>query len=235
MSYLVSRADELADSMLSATWFMAIATGAGALVAATAIIFAFWQIRQTAAQMRIAARRETADSESRTRPYVSAQVVVGIAGSSTFDLVLTNRGRSTARDIKLAPRVGSFGDDPDVPTTLAQALQQMCSTGFDLVPGERRRVFWRLDPIDTELDRGKQPPSVRDVLTLTYAWEPDDISLPLRNYEEKVSIDLTDYAVLIPSPSTGASSVGMNGMEREVRDLAHAVRAGANHVAEQYR
>lgn len=230
----LSRSDELADAMLASSWVAAIATIAGVLVAGGALVGAAISIRQTGKQMREAADREAADSEARTRPYVSARIVVGIAGSPSLDLVVENRGRSTARSIRLVPSAGRFDPYSTTPA-LAKALEAMLTTGFDLVPGERRRVFWHVEPVDTDLPREKQPPSVRDTLTLTYEWHPDDASQPIREYREDVRFDMTDYVVAIPSPATGATSPSLSGMEREVRDLAHAVRAVAQHIGESYR
>lgn len=40
--------------------------------------------------MRGAALREAQDSEDRTRPYVGMDIVPGLAGSPTFDIVIEN-------------------------------------------------------------------------------------------------------------------------------------------------
>lgn len=79
MSYLIARADDIAESMLSATWLTAIATICGVMIAGAALITAALSIVQTGRQMRSTARNEIENSDAQTRPYVGVDITPGIA------------------------------------------------------------------------------------------------------------------------------------------------------------
>lgn len=113
------------------TVVMALATGALVLMAWSA-----WTTAQaTLSQMRM-------DSAAAARPYVSARVVPGIGAPDSYDIVLQNHGRSTARGVRLDIRTPLPQDSVD---SLASSLQTRFAETFDLVPGEQLRFVWAAD------------------------------------------------------------------------------------------
>lgn len=231
MLFLLSRADDLAGSSLAAAWTGAVATAVGVLVAATAIVLTVVQLVQAARNVKEAALTDAANSSARTRPYVSVRIVPGIGGGSSFDMLIENHGRTVARAVRISPASGKYDADALTPT-LAAALNRMFERGFDLSPGERRRFFWRLDGVDTSLPLEEQPSSVRDELHVTYEWQRDSNGAAPIRYSEYIWVDLTDYAVIIPSPQTGATTTSPQELERELANTRLAIKALSEHVAE---
>lgn len=223
-------AEDIAQSAADAAWFTGWITLAGVLVAVGAISLTVVQVVKAARSVRDAARADKISSLAKARPYVSIEIVTGIGGSSSFDMVVANRGRSTAESIRITPQSGKY-DEIGLTPALAQALQRMFEAGFNLGPGERRRFFWRLDPVDADLPREAQPSSVRDELGVTYGWTPENED-PIE-FDERAHFDLTDFVVVIPSPQTGArSSGGTDRMHTDLSDIRLAINALSEHVAE---
>lgn len=216
-------------SALLPTWIEAVATVFGVLVAVVAIVFTYKQIRQTAQQMRGASAREAQDSEDRTRPHVGVDVVPGLAGAPSFDLVIENHGKTTARHVRLnlvddELRAQSESDQ------IGPALARLFGIGFDLAPGARRRVFWRLPDDGNASPRGDRGAPVAAEIAVTYHWAPGD-DRGVREYKDRIRYDLTEYAKLTPQPTKGATSNG-SSTEALGKNAVHALRAIAEHVAE---
>jgi hypothetical protein len=211
------------------SWIEAIATLVGVIVALVAIVFTVVQLRLTLRQMRESAIQEAQNSEARTRPYVGIDIVPGIAGAGSMDIIIENHGRTTARNI----RVSLVGDtfraqsDGDV---IGEALRRLFATGFDLAPGARRRVFWQIAADENSSPRGHMGTPVAAGIAFVYDWAPGD-DRPVRNYADSIQYDLTEYPKLIPLPSTGSTAQGASS-EAQSKNLLHALRAIAANVAE---
>lgn len=211
------------------TWIEAIATLVGVVVAITAIVFTVVQLRLTARQMRDTAIQEAKNSEARTRPYVGIEIVPGIAGSGSMDIIIENHGKTTARNIKVSLvddtfRAQSEGDE------IGEALGRLFATGFDLAPGAHRRVFWQFPADENSSPQGHMGTPVAAGIRFSYEWFPGD-ERPLRRYEDSIQYDLTEYPKLIPLPGTGSTAHGTSP-EAQNKNLLNALRAIASNVAE---
>ncbi|WP_426624289.1 hypothetical protein ACPPVW_17250 [Leifsonia sp. McL0607] len=210
-------------------WIEAVATAVGVLVAILAIVFAYAQIRQTATQMRLASAREAQDSEEQTRPYIGVDLVPGLGGPPSFDLVIENFGRATARDLKISLVDDSF-QAQSAADEIGPALGRLFESGFDLAPGARRRIFWRLPSSEDASPPGDFGAPIAGEITTTYTWQAGD-DRGKRAYEDRLRYDLTEYPKLTPAPAKGATTSGQN-IEAQAKNAVHALRAIAEHVAE---
>lgn len=81
------------------------------------------------------------DSVEQTRPYVFAEVIPGLAGVTSWDLRITNAGKSSARELTLTPSKWSDRED-----TVTQSLRELLETPRTLPPGCSIRALWRIGP-----------------------------------------------------------------------------------------
>jgi hypothetical protein len=218
-----------APADLIPSWIEAIATLVGVVVALAAIAFTVVQLRLASRQMRETARQEAQNSEAQTRPYVGIDIVPGIAGAGSMDMVIENHGRTTARNIRVSLAGDTFRaqSDGDV---IGEALGRLFATGFDLAPGARRRVLWQIPADENSTPRGHMGTPISAGIAFVYEWAPGD-DRPVRNYSDSILYDLTEYPKLIPMPSTGSTTQGAS-TEAQNKNLLHALRAVAANVAE---
>jgi len=200
-------------------------------VACVAIALTLVQVRATAKELRENARREANDSEERTRPYLSVDVVPSLAGVPAVDVVLVNSGRTAARDVRLevvgAPFEERFAGDQITP-----AMGRAFASGFDIAPASRRRYYWHFPATPTASPSGEMgAPAVGEIL-LRYQWRPEG-DAAIRHYEERYSYNLADLLRLTPVPFSGSrADTGSNRFERNVE---HALRAIAQNVGNRNR
>jgi hypothetical protein len=213
------------------SWIGAVATAVGVAVALIAILLTYKQVRLTAQQMRETSLREAQNSEDQTRPYLGIDVVPGLAGPPSFDLVVANFGKTTAHDIRLA-LVGREFQAQSEADEIGPALGRLFAAGFDLAPGARRRVFWRMPDEEGSSPRGDMGAPVSAEIVVTYQWVPGG-DREIRRYEERLRYDLTEYPKLTPLPCEGAKADGSESdPTTSFKNTAHALRAIAQHVGE---
>lgn len=215
------------------TWIGAIATAA-VLVAIVAIVLTYLQVRLTARQIRDTAAREAQNSEDQTRPYVGLDVVPGLAGPPSFDLLVTNFGRATARRIRIELVGGGFVAQ-SLADEIGPALERLFAGPFDLAPGARRRVFWYMPDQVNSQSRGAVGAPIAGEISADYEWE-SRAGAASRSYTDQLSYDLTEYPKLTPQPASGSTAEGStNNPEVIARNGVHALRAIASHVGEMRR
>lgn len=228
----LDRADEIAESMLSATWMTAIATIGGVAIAGAALITAALSIVQTGRQMRSTARNEIDNSDAQTRPYVGVDITPGIASVPSFDIVIRNHGKTTARDVQIVLKNGEFdareGDD-----MVGPAQARVFAVPFDLAPGAHRRLLWQvLASKNANRPENVGAPDAGEI-GVTYGWEPGDGREP-RTYSDSIGYDLRDYPALIVVAGTGGSDHGRS-TEDHLKNAVKALRAIASHVGNSMR
>lgn len=214
------------------SWIEAIATLVGVGVAMVAIVFTVVQLRLTAQQMREAAVQEAKNSEARTRPYIGVEIVPGIAGSGSMDILIENHGKTTARNIQVRLADDTFREQSDG-DVIGAALGRLFSAGFDLAPGARRRVFWQFPADANSSPSGHMGTPVAAGILFSYEWEPGD-ERPARHYEDSIEYDLTEYPKLIPMPATGSTAQGAS-TDALQKNLLNVLRAIASNIAEMRR
>ena len=212
------------------TWIGAIAAAFGVAVAVVAIVLTYQQVRLTAIQLRDSARREAQNSEEQTRPYVGVDIVPGLSGAPTFDIQIVNFGKTTARDVRLT-LVGDRLGPQSVDDQIGPALKRLFEAGFDLAPGARRRLFWRLPGSANSVPNGDMGAPAAAEIVVNYRWETG-VDGTDHSYEERLRYDLSEYAKLAPLARQGATSSGSNSDSSTLKNAVHALHAIAEHVAE---
>jgi hypothetical protein len=195
------------------------ATSAAVLVALVASCIALLQLRHI-----------RKDSRDRTRPYVHLDVVPGLHGPGSWDLVLENKGASTAVDVIVdAGRINPQSKDDNIASTVPQYLLAPKT----LVPGARRRIRWGYRLVDEEgnekLRMGVLDPHK---LTVTYLDEWRDRFWWRRWRKYKAAFTVGDAFMLpvFPAPTEGNTSTAND--DTVLKDINLALRALNTHVGE---
>ncbi|GCE44917.1 hypothetical protein Rhow_000543 [Rhodococcus wratislaviensis] len=161
--------------------------------------------------------REQAEQER--RPYVVADIVPGLHGPGSTDLVIQNLGRSIARGVLVDIGPLSKRNDKD---HISDPLGRYLTNPQILVPGARHRVMWHHvgNPETGQADAGV-PGTVPARITYT-----DDNGI---EYSETYELGIANMTSVSPVPTTGPRRSGSNS---ELADIDHALRAIAGHVGE---
>jgi len=215
--------------MLVASWVTAIATICGVAIAGAALIVAAVSIVQAGRQLRSTARNEAANSDALTRPYIGVDIVPSIGGRGAMDIVFENRGRSVARDIAVSLVDDHFRSQSSL-DEIGPALGRLFATPFDLAPGARRRVFWRMPADELATPSGDIWTPIVGEVAIDYAWDPRD-GREDRRYSDSIRYDLTEYPKL--TPLAGAGAEARAGADQAVeKNAVHALRAIARSIGE---
>jgi hypothetical protein len=152
------------------------------------------------------------DSIEQTRPYVFAEILPGLAGTTTWDLRITNTGRSAARSLTL-----DYDEWPSTPDDVAQAVQELFRAERTLPPGCRVRSMWRLEGNFTD---GTTEAGLGRSGTITVSYTSDDPSQP--GYSDSFDV-MIDRAGLWPVGEQGPTADGLKGDARKFYLLGQAL------------
>lgn len=224
---LVRRSAEIAQSAADAAWLSAYATLATAIISLGLLVGALlaWRVaRATLDQSKRTHEQMEKDSIEQTRPYVYAHLVPGLAGMTTWDLVITNTGKSTARNLTIMCDTW-----PDIDDELSKSLRKMFETPQSLPPGVSLRTMWKLS-----LDEGQRwsdgtddPAGIAAGAGLHLSYTSDDPSKP--SYTDHYRLD--DSVIgMTPVPSTGPR-VNATFTPAETQ-LHNILREAAIHIGE---
>lgn len=204
----------------------ALAATAGVLVASIAIVLTVVSILSTNRQTRETRTREALNSDAQTRPYIGLDVVPSVWGSPAFDLIIVNRGRSTARKVRLSLVNAAFGPRTEN-DQLGARQAKVFSNDFELAPEARRRFIWHLGDTPNSEPPGEQGAPPTGELRLTYEWDPGDGRAVIQ-YEDRTRYELIETPNLVPTPNSGATAT--SGEDKELRNVGLALRAIAEHL-----
>ncbi|MFH6687318.1 hypothetical protein QVL82_00565 [Cellulosimicrobium funkei] len=140
------------------------------------------------------------DSIEQTRPYVYVEVLPGLAGHGSFDLRITNAGRSSAREMTL-----SHSDWPEHPDDVTSSIRTLFETPRSLPPGCSLRTMWSLRGDFTD---GTSEAGVTTEGRVTVSYTSDDPSRP--SYVDAYDI-APQKAGLWPVPEDGPNPDGVKG------------------------
>ena len=90
-------------------------------------------------QVELANKQAELDSIEQTRPYVFARIVPGLYGVGSWDLRITNTGKSMARNLDI-----DFSDWPEDPDNICKSIKDLTETSKMLPPDSSLRVLWHL-------------------------------------------------------------------------------------------
>lgn len=224
------------DPALLPTWIGALATAAAVVVAIVAIFLTYRQVRLTAIQLRDASVQAAQDSEDRTRPYVTMNIVPSIASQGALDLILTNTGATAATNVHFELLGADFGLSDD-DTHVGPGLREFFSTPFELAPGAKMRLFWHLPKSSAEhsdKDDAMGAP-VAGELQATYGRDVDG-QPGSHVYVTKHRYDFTLWPKITPEAWTGMRNEGSSADPlTHLKNINFGLRAIAHHVGETTR
>lgn len=160
----------------------------GVAAALLAALFAGWQLRMIGK-----------DSRDRTRPYVQLDVVPGIQGPGSWDLIIENRGASAALQVVID---GGEFEPQDEKDHITPELGKYLLRPQTLVPTARRRVMWAYSNNELKIQAGVLEP--RDVKVSYLDERKAKSRLGRRSpYTDTFTLDGALGGAVFPSPSEG--------------------------------
>ena len=220
MTFFESGMDGLWNWLSNNTGPLSTLAAVGALLVSVATLFvAVIQIGRASRQLR-------ADSEERTRPYIFLDVVPGLQGTRVWDLIISNTGKTTARDVRISLNQDLPTDEAD---KVGPNLAKLFEAGLTLPPGSRRRVMWRFEksPQDVPPEAMGAPADTEAEVIYT-----GEINGTQKVYRDSYPINLKILGPLVPSPSSGPKATRWDKESEGWTNLDHVLRAIAKHVAE---
>lgn len=220
--------NEIAESAAAAAWWSAIGTLATAALTLGLLVgawFAWRTAKQTLKQAKETHLQLQKDSLEQTRPYVYVHLVPGLAGLATWDLLITNTGRSTARNLRI--ECDAWPDKDDIVTG---PLRTLFSTARSLPPGATIRSFWKLGLSESGAtwdDGTSNPVGITAAASLTLRYTSDDPSRP--NYQDEYALDATTIG---QTPAAYCGPDPKPGLTPAERDLHNMLAAIASNVGE---
>ncbi|MBF4616387.1 hypothetical protein [Curtobacterium sp. VKM Ac-1376] len=224
------------DPTLLPTWIGARATAAAVVVAIVAILLTYRQVRLTAVQLRHDSAQAAQDSEDRTRPYVTMNIVPSIASHGALDLILANTGATAATNVRFKLLGAGFGLSDD-DTHVGPGLREFFATPFELAPGARMRLFWHLPESAAERSdkRGAMGAPVTGELQVTYGRDVGGRP-GSHEYVTKHRYDFTLWPKITPEAWTGARNEGNSSDPlTHLKNIDFGLRAIAHHLGETTR
>lgn len=168
------------------------------------------------------------DSIEQTRPYVYVQLVPGLAGLASWDLIITNTGKSIARNLTI--ECDAWPEKHDV---VSGPLQKLFSTPQSLPPGTNIRTFWQLGipPGHKDENGSTDPLGVVGQASITVHYSSDDPTTP--SYMDTFSVDPELFGRAVPGPYTGPNP--RTALDEGERDLHSMLAAVSHNIAEMRR
>ena len=196
-------------------WITAIGSVATALFTALLWLVAWRTLSGARTQLSLL----RAQAEREGRPYVTADVVPGLHGPGSWDLVVTNSGKTAARDV-------SFDFDPwkpkDSDDHIIPSLVAYLQASHMLAPGARHRLMWRMNP---EHDAGRTEAGADPKGRLTVKYSSDQGE----TYTDTFAFDVDLLGAASPAPTEGPKAIGT---DKELARIDQAIRTLSVHVGE---
>jgi hypothetical protein len=145
------------------------------IVAIVALVVArrSWLAAAAAATASKAANDQArADSIARSRPYVFVEAVPSIGSVHSWDLLISNAGKTAARDLTM-----QFDSWPDSPDNVAIAAKEMFGSARTLPPSRSIRMYWWL-VASGHFEDGAEEGGVATPGVVTVYYSSDDPSEP---------------------------------------------------------
>ncbi|MBJ8343917.1 hypothetical protein [Antrihabitans sp. YC2-6] len=196
------------------------ATAIGGISTAIATGGLVWVALRTlgGANKQLQLLREQVDREA--RPYVVLEVVPGLHGLGSWDLVVRNMGRTIARDVRMDIGDLSRRDEKDF---ITEPLARYLSAKRILAPSARQRVMWRREP-NKEVGR-PEPAGASQKVSATVTYK-DDVGASYTDVYD-LSTDTIDDST--PAPTQGPKVLGD---DKELVNIEKAIRTLSIHLGE---
>ena len=152
------------------------------------------------------------DSIEQTRPYVFAELIPGLAGESTYDIRISNVGKSSARNLSL-----TFSNWPEKSDELIEEIRILFETSRTLPPSCSIRSMWRLEG---NFSDGRKVVGAPTQGTIGVTYTSDDPSGP--EYADEFQFDLKGMGMW-PVSSGGPDPNGLEGQYKKFYKLGQTI------------
>lgn len=196
-------------------WVTATGTALTAL-ATMGLVWVAWRTLGGARDQLVLLQRQAAREG---RPYVVAEVVPGLHGAGSADLVVQNLGRTLAHQVMIDVGTLSVRDDDDY---ISGPLAEYLAKPMTLAPGSRHRIMWRCEPRE---EAGHGEAGAPKTAQGTVHYSDDDG----RQYSETYDLSVDGVMQVTPVPTVGPRS---HGDGKELVNIGHALRTLNQHVGE---
>lgn len=201
------------------TAWSSLATAVGTVALAVLALCA-WRVaagtleasRRASAAAEAANEQARRDSIEQTRPYVLAEVIPGLAGAGSYDVRLSNTGRSSARQLTLV-----FDQWPAELDDVADTVQTLFETPRTLPPGSSLRAMWRLEG---NFGDGTSEAGMGKVGTMGVRYTSTDPSSPQYFDDFDVQIETSG---LWPMPEEGPKPNGLDDQMKQFYKLGQVM------------
>lgn len=194
-------------------WLTAIGSVVTAL-ATVLLVYVGWKTL-SGAKEQLVMLREQAEREG--RPYITLQVIPGLHGIGSWDLVVENVGKTMARGVTLDLGDIQPYDDED---HIVGPLKEFAAHPRDIAPGERLRVMWRNT-------KGTIESGVSDTVTGRATYTDDQ-----KNSFTETRELTTELSDAMPAPTTGPTNNDRDEPTTTLKNINHAIRALSGHLGE---
>lgn len=154
------------------------------------------------------------DSIEQTRPYVYAEIVPALASHRSWDLKITNSGKSSARQLTLG-----CSNWPDMLDDVSESVKELFETPRTLPPAASIRCMWRLEA-DGEFTDGTTEAGMPQRSRISVSYSSDDPSAPEYADEFDAMLDSRGFW---PVPEAGPRADGLKGDARKFYVLGQAL------------
>ncbi|RRD36818.1 hypothetical protein EII31_03770 [Leucobacter sp. OH2974_COT-288] len=160
------------------------------------------------------------DSIAQTRPYVYAEILPSLAGKGSFDLRITNVGKTAAKGLHV-----QFDSWPEELDDIAEKIKNLFETERTLPPGASIRTFWRLTGKFTD---GTEEAGMPGEGTIHLFYGSEDPSMP--QYEDQYEV-LIYRSGLFPVAEDGPNPDRLSGNQRTFYLLGQAIARAVGNLS----
>lgn len=154
------------------------------------------------------------DSIEQTRPYVYVEIVPGLAGGATYDLRISNVGKSSAYELTL-----DYDNWPGEPDDVARSIQTLFRTSRTLPPTCTIRTIWRLQSGDGTFTDGSTEAGLGRSGRISVRYRSND---PQSLFEDSFEV-MIDNSGMWPVPEDGPDPGKLTGETRKFYILGQAL------------
>lgn len=160
------------------------------------------------------------DSIEQTRPYVYAEILPSLAGTSQYDLRVSNVGRTAARSLRL-----EFDAWPEEIDDIAKQIKAFFETPRTLPPNASIRTYWRLTGNFTDGTKAAGMPEIGKIRVL---YTSDEETKP--QYKDEYDV-LISKSGLWPVAEDGPEPTHVSGSDKEFYKMGQAIARSIGNLA----
>lgn len=179
-------------------------TAAATVALFVGAILAWRTAKKTLKQMEL-------DSKAQTRPYVHVRLEPSIGGSKAWDLVLSNTGRTVAKNVRF-----TVSPKPTREDDVTRDMAALASTRQHLAPDTQVRSFWDLGPTNEDDETTNRGFVGEHIVTISYDDQEGE------EYADTFKLDASAFK-MTPVGWEGAKNDKQGTIEDRLNNIVRAI------------